>query len=70
MAGALPPCPSVEFDRQARLATTPSPAPTAARPGSPRRPRRQGSDFWPLAVARELDDAILHLRFNEPELGT
>jgi benzoyl-CoA-dihydrodiol lyase len=26
--------------------------------------------FWPLAVARALDDAILHLRFNEPELGT
>ena len=25
--------------------------------------------FWPLAMARELDDAILHLRFNEPELG-
>jgi benzoyl-CoA-dihydrodiol lyase len=25
---------------------------------------------WPLAVARELDDLILHLRFNEPELGT
>jgi benzoyl-CoA-dihydrodiol lyase len=28
-----------------------------------------GADFWPLAVARELDDAILHLRANEPELG-
>jgi len=27
------------------------------------------ADFWPLALARELDDAILHLRFNEPELG-
>jgi benzoyl-CoA-dihydrodiol lyase len=29
----------------------------------------EGADFWPLALARELDDAILHLRFNEPELG-
>ena len=29
----------------------------------------QGAGFWPLAVARELDDAILHLRANEPELG-
>ena len=29
-----------------------------------------GADFWPLALARELDDAILHLRFNEPALGT
>ena len=25
--------------------------------------------FWPLLLARELDDAILHLRINEPELG-
>jgi benzoyl-CoA-dihydrodiol lyase len=29
----------------------------------------EGAAFWPLAMARELDDAILHLRFNEPELG-
>jgi len=28
-----------------------------------------GSSFWPLAVARELDDALLHLRFNEPTAG-
>ena len=28
-----------------------------------------GATFWPLALARELDDAILHLRLNEPELG-
>jgi benzoyl-CoA-dihydrodiol lyase len=28
-----------------------------------------GAAFWPLAVARELDDAILHLRANEAELG-
>ena len=28
-----------------------------------------GAAFWPLAVARQLDDAILHLRLNEPELG-
>ena len=28
-----------------------------------------GADFWPLRMARELDDAIVHLRFNEPELG-
>jgi benzoyl-CoA-dihydrodiol lyase len=27
------------------------------------------ADFWPLAVSRSLDDAILHLRANEPELG-
>jgi benzoyl-CoA-dihydrodiol lyase len=28
-----------------------------------------GDQFWPLAVARELDDAILHLRLNETDLG-
>jgi benzoyl-CoA-dihydrodiol lyase len=30
----------------------------------------QGTDFWPLALARELDDLILDLRTNENELGT
>ena len=29
----------------------------------------QGASFWPLQVARELDDAILHLRINELEIG-
>src|SRR3989338_6519296 len=28
-----------------------------------------GCVFWPLALARELDDLILHLRTNEPEIG-
>jgi len=28
-----------------------------------------GVKFWPLALARELDDLILHLRTNEPALG-
>jgi len=30
----------------------------------------EGADFWPLALCRELDDAILHLRLNEQQLGT
>ena len=29
----------------------------------------QGASFWPLQVARELDDAILHLRINELEIA-
>jgi benzoyl-CoA-dihydrodiol lyase len=29
-----------------------------------------GVSFWPLALARELDDAILHLRLNEGDIGT
>ena len=32
--------------------------------------KRQGAAFWPLALMRALDDALLHLRFNEPTLGT
>ncbi len=28
------------------------------------------ADFWPLAIARELEDAILHLRFNEETIRT
>ncbi|MGH8948310.1 MAG: 2,3-epoxybenzoyl-CoA dihydrolase, partial [Acidimicrobiia bacterium] len=32
--------------------------------------RDQDAGFWPLRLARELDDAILHLRVNELEVGT
>ncbi len=31
---------------------------------------QQGAEFWTLAMTRELDDLILDLRTNEPELGT
>ncbi len=40
-------------------------APTRSRPSS-----RSGADWWPLALARELDDAILLLRTNELDIGT
>lgn len=29
----------------------------------------QGDEFWPLAICRQLDDAILHLRTNEITIG-
>ena len=29
-----------------------------------------GDAFWPLALAREIEDLVLHLRHNEPEIGT
>ena len=32
--------------------------------------RALGDAFWTLAVTRELDDLILDLRTNEPEIGT
>ena len=45
-------------------------APMSAAPVEVAEIAAQGCEFWPLKVARELDDAILHLRLNEPELGT
>jgi benzoyl-CoA-dihydrodiol lyase len=45
-------------------------APGDAAGGDPAAIEALGADWWPLAVARELDDAILLLRFNEPEIGT
>ena len=32
--------------------------------------RALGASWWPLRAFRELDDAILRLRVNEPEIGT
>jgi benzoyl-CoA-dihydrodiol lyase len=31
--------------------------------------QQQGAAFWPLRLARELDDAMLHLRLNESDIG-
>jgi len=31
--------------------------------------QQMGDDYWPLRAYRELDDALLHLRVNEPEIG-
>jgi benzoyl-CoA-dihydrodiol lyase len=59
----------VRFDRARRFATIIVAAPRDVPPADGDAMRRQGVDFWPLAMARELDDAILMLRTNEPELG-
>jgi benzoyl-CoA-dihydrodiol lyase len=51
--------------------TGPSSAPPPATgPSSMDGVYAQGAAFWSLAVARELDDLILDLRTNEPEIGT
>ena len=60
----------VRFDRKARSATITVAAPASAPPDNVEAIRAQGAAWWPLATARELDDAILLLRTNEPELGT
>jgi benzoyl-CoA-dihydrodiol lyase len=43
--------------------------PTAPPPADLAGLHAQGAGFWPLALARELDDLILHLRTNEEEIG-
>ena len=60
----------VALDRARGTATLTVAAPEAPPPAEPDAIHAAGADFWPLALARELDDAILHLRFNEPALGT
>ncbi len=44
--------------------------PSADAPASMAGAYAQGAAFWPLAVARELDDLILDLRTNQPGVGT
>src|SRR5499427_8291841 len=56
---------AVEFDRPARLATIILRGPQAAPPASAEAMVEQGAEFWPLKLARELDDAILDIRANE-----
>jgi benzoyl-CoA-dihydrodiol lyase len=43
--------------------------PEAPPPADPRGVAEEGARFWPLALARELDDLILHLRVNEDAIG-
>ncbi|MEP4378813.1 MAG: 2,3-epoxybenzoyl-CoA dihydrolase [Alphaproteobacteria bacterium] len=61
---------TVALDRDARTATFTVRGPAEAPPEDTDGIHAAGADFWPLAVARELDDAILHLRFNETEIGS
>jgi benzoyl-CoA-dihydrodiol lyase len=59
----------VTFDRVRGFVTLTVKAPSDVPPSNGAAAQAQGAAFWPLAVARELDDAILLLRTNEPELG-
>ena len=63
------------LSRSRSIARDAAPRPSRSRARRARRPpppttcMAQGAEFWPLRLARELDDAILHLRLNEPEIG-
>jgi benzoyl-CoA-dihydrodiol lyase len=58
----------LDADRAVAEITVTGPATDA--PGSMAEAYDLGAGFWPLAVARELDDLILDLRTNETEIGT
>ncbi|MFN3657065.1 MAG: 2,3-epoxybenzoyl-CoA dihydrolase [Pseudolabrys sp.] len=59
----------VEIDRGRGLATVTLRGPNADVPASVDAAHALGDTFWPLTVARELEDAILHLRANEAAVG-
>ena len=56
---------AVEFDRARRIATMTLRGPANPPPASADAMLALGAEFWPLKLARELDDAILHIRLNE-----
>jgi benzoyl-CoA-dihydrodiol lyase len=60
---------SVVFDRAARIATVILRGCDEPAPDSAEGMAAQGAAFWPLRLARELDDAILDIRFNEIEVA-
>jgi benzoyl-CoA-dihydrodiol lyase len=61
---------TVEIDRAKRTATFTVKAPTGAQPTDIAGIEAAGAAWYPLAMARELDDAILSMRTNELDIGT
>jgi len=60
----------VAIDRSKRTATLTVSAPAGAQPSDLAGIEAAGASWWPLAMARQLDDAILSLRTNELDIGT
>ncbi|MCB9730353.1 MAG: benzoyl-CoA-dihydrodiol lyase [Deltaproteobacteria bacterium] len=60
----------VVLDRDERTATLTLRLPEQGGPDDAAAIRALGASWWPLRAFRELDDAILRLRVNEPEIGT
>jgi benzoyl-CoA-dihydrodiol lyase len=61
---------TVDIDRTKRTASLTVRGPSGAQPGTPDEIAAAGAAWYPLQLARELDDAILEMRTNEPEIGT
>jgi benzoyl-CoA-dihydrodiol lyase len=60
----------VTYNRDLGAATIVVRGPEGNQPATAQQIEAAGAAWWPLRACRELDDALLHLRFNEPELGT
>src|SRR5436305_9972071 len=60
---------SLKFHRDKRYADLTVRAPEPDLATTAEEIQKLGDDYWPLRVFRELDDALLHLRVNEPEIG-
>jgi benzoyl-CoA-dihydrodiol lyase len=61
---------TLTLHRDKRTAELTIHAPSGAPPATPGAIIAAGDQFWPLRAFRELDDALLRLRVNEPEIGT
>ena len=61
---------TVAIDRTRRTATLSIKAPVGPQPADIAAIEAAGAAWWPLAMARQLDDAILNLRTNELNIGT
>ena len=60
---------TVDIGRAKRIATFTVKAPTSAQPTDIAGMQAQGDQWYPLAMARELEDAILNMRTNELDIG-
>ncbi len=60
---------SLEIDRDKRVAVLTVRGPEGDDPSTPDEMLASGDQFWPLRAFRELDDALLRLRINEPSIG-
>ena len=61
---------TVDIDRAKRQATFTVKDPQGALPNTPEAIHAAGENFYPLAMARDLEDAILNMRTNELDIGT
>jgi benzoyl-CoA-dihydrodiol lyase len=57
------------LNREQRYADLTVRGPECAPQKTPDEIQLAGDSYWPLQAYRELDDALLHLRVNEPEIG-